>query len=356
MWRLGLLWLIAAAVAVAIWSPVVIGLQDKAGYAAVMANHRQYVVGLAGWLPSFGEFFFKVEEPLSAGWLYVLRGGLIFLSLSAVGVVRFTWNKNWLGDFIFEGMGLVAITIAVAHPVLLLVFVLPQLWKTLIRLGSIASAISTCWVAGLLVVTPCYAPYPRLWVPWLIGVSLLGGMALSRALPTWRVQFPWDTSWRFLIPGILGATLFLSGAVSKHVREDQPTEAVFWRDRADIVRLAKLLRDEMRDSAETEEFVVYVYGDPALVFQFRLLGLPTVQPVQHFAFARTSEPPPKIPTFLIENYDAAQQLPIAEWKAVGPWRRMERLGAFSGAMSPVKHGDFRGGRNTNTITLLFRIR
>ena len=42
-------WILIAGVAAVLWSPVLWDLQKHDGYASVAANHRQYVVGLAGW-------------------------------------------------------------------------------------------------------------------------------------------------------------------------------------------------------------------------------------------------------------------------------------------------------------------
>ncbi len=83
-------WAGLGGVAFLVWLPVLRGLQPHGGYAAVAANHKQYVVGLAGWWPSLARQW-AAHEYLS-GWLtatgFALATGL------AVGWRRgrSTWN------------------------------------------------------------------------------------------------------------------------------------------------------------------------------------------------------------------------------------------------------------------------
>jgi dolichyl-phosphate-mannose-protein mannosyltransferase len=55
-------WTISAITAGLIWAPWIWSLQPRGGYAAVMANHRRYVVGLAGWGASLSRQLLQFNE------------------------------------------------------------------------------------------------------------------------------------------------------------------------------------------------------------------------------------------------------------------------------------------------------
>ena len=55
-------WVATAAIAIAVWSPVLWGLQDVGGYSAVAANHSRFFVGLAGWANSWTTQFDKLRQ------------------------------------------------------------------------------------------------------------------------------------------------------------------------------------------------------------------------------------------------------------------------------------------------------
>ena len=285
VWRLALLWLIAAGVAVAIWSPVVIGLQDKGGYAAVMANHRQYVVGLAGWLGSMREFILRVDDPRGAAWLLVfVRWGLVAWSVWVVARGRFTWNgaRGW------EAWG--EVFLALTHPLLSLLYVVPAIFRELASSGRLNRLVLTAWVVGLLLVTPLYTPYPRLWLPWLISVYVLVGAGISGIVNETRTRSPAETVMQYLV-GLVGIFVLVYGFVI-----DVPSGKLS-RD----IRLAAadLADTVLQGTSRSEQSVVYVYGEPALLFQLRLFGLPVVQPVEHLNFARPGELKATVPTYVI---------------------------------------------------------
>jgi hypothetical protein len=289
MWRLALLWMIAAAVAVAIWSPVVIGLQDKGGYAAVMANHRQYVVGLSGWADSLREFVWKVEDPRTSLGLILVRWALVAWAFCAIHGIRFTWNgpgqRDW-GELL----------LATAHPIATLVCVAVWLTCRPWRGASFFLAVALVWLTALFMTTPLYAPYPRLWLPWLIVLFLVAGPSLPWLSEADRSAFVVQRAIRGLT--LFAAMMFLMyGLLSVSLTEG--LKQGVWQRRADVVRAAREARDGLAQARDADEVVVYVYGEPALLFQLRLLGLPLVQPVEHLNFARPAEPRPAVPTYVL---------------------------------------------------------
>ncbi|HID23230.1 MAG TPA: phospholipid carrier-dependent glycosyltransferase, partial [Planctomycetaceae bacterium] len=100
------LWFVMAATALAVWYPGLAGLSDHGGYSVVAANHRKYIVGLAGWWPSLQQQW-AGHEYLS-GWLTIVG-----LALAGAGAAtrfvldrRFTWNGSPAdGATVGEGAG-----------------------------------------------------------------------------------------------------------------------------------------------------------------------------------------------------------------------------------------------------------
>src|SRR5262249_37926642 len=86
-------WGVVALLAFLIWSPWLWSLQEKGGDQAVMANHRGYVVGLAGWSDSLSRQVAKLAQ--LDGWLSLhgpLLAALVCLLFARFSTGRSTWN------------------------------------------------------------------------------------------------------------------------------------------------------------------------------------------------------------------------------------------------------------------------
>jgi hypothetical protein len=354
VWRLALLWVIAAAVAVAIWSPVVIGLQDKGGYAAVMANHRQYVVGWSEWLSSLTAFSHDAEQWRGSYWLHLLRGALIVLSARAVGPERFTWNDERLAALFRDIVTAGVVVVWTWHPVVFVVCSLIALVRLLVNPRTLPMAVGIVWLVGLSLVTPLYTAYPRIWLPWLLAVALIGAKVLSQSVTGLQARLSWAHLGRFVLPCVISIAFF-GNAVEPipNFRASEPSW--IWTPRTDIVRAARHIRDQIEQQTASGDAVVYVYAEPALVFQLRLLGLSAVQPVQHLNFARAEAPVPTVPTFVVMRFLAEMPMSQEEW-IVGPARRLKRIKVVKWECSPIVGGDWPGrGPLPSILEMVYRL-
>ena len=204
-------WLIVAGVAFAVWSPVLISLQKQGGYAAVLANHRQYVVGLTGWSRA------AIRQLTNAGlyddwvgafdevWLAVTAGPTVpkpalpgdspsaeAQTVTAIDLVGPFQNDRHDGaaesrsaepigphtEDSYMGQAMIVTT-----PLLLLLVSgagalggLRLRWRTS---DSLAGWLLAAWIYGLSVSIPSYHPYPRLMLPWMIAVWMGTGLAVE---------------------------------------------------------------------------------------------------------------------------------------------------------------------------------
>jgi len=144
---------------------------------------------------------------------------------------------------------------------------------------SLAGWLTTAWFVGLLVGTPLYHPYPRLTLPWLVAAWLGCAAAVGRMQNRRKISsngdgpdVPGDRSGR-LIPValiVLSVVALVAGGRrpwQKGVpgwQDRTGLEAIAGRIRADTARIAAAARP--RSPAPPIDYVVYVYGEPALFF------------------------------------------------------------------------------------------
>jgi hypothetical protein len=288
-------WLLVAACAFLIWSPVLIGLQKHGGYAAVAANHRQYVGGLNGWGPA-------ALRQLEHAGLYDNWWGVPFER--GVGDIQ-NGNVSPLPFY------------ATLHPILLktLVLVAPIIVALVAVAGCLVwIAISRAtpadgsgwllfaWIGGLTVATPFYHPYPRLILPWLMTVWLGVGLAIQLLVNTGRLGTrsfdsarAWQASW-------CEACLAIWLVIFTAVRCQMGTEHC-WQDRSDLARKMEAIATQIKKVTSAagfpeDEAIAYVYGEPAIVFALKSSGLPMVGPVQNLNFMAG---PHQRPTFFLRT-------------------------------------------------------
>lgn len=261
------LWGITCGVAVAVWSPWLWNLQGEGGYASVMANHRQYVVGFAGWESGLSSqsFLFMMN---AGAWTYAGMGVALWLGVLTPAAC-FTWNtspdaKRWGG--------------------------MDALWLV-------------SWLAGMALLVPLYRPYFRLMLPLLPAMCLAAGwlnFELRDGFPVPSVSGngPPRTSqgeWWGQILGVLLGALSIGLGICLGLQEPNGTTRM--EPRTNIRDTARyLVEGPLRQQPEP---IVYVYGEPALYYHLKAAGLSLVAPVSHLRFADPETPRPEVPIYLV---------------------------------------------------------
>jgi dolichyl-phosphate-mannose-protein mannosyltransferase len=344
LWPRIALWALACLVAVVCWSPWLWALQSKGGYAAVAANHRGYVVGLAGWLDSaLAQLRYHASD-----WPTLVVGGA-FVVTALLGA----WWRAW--DAARDNFD----APTDPSPEQVLNSESPLLDERF--LGRIALGV---WAAALLLTIPLYRPYFRLCVPLDVpvkillaaglvsGVRHLGGIVLKGSSrptleqPTPRPDIVGLMNWAVVIVGVACVPAAGVWALSADYRRMIACERDGYRTQrfADACRsLGRTMqrlpdtetgRANLIDTPGTppHEVAVYVYGEPAILFQLRMLGFENAVPVSHLGFARPTAPPSQLPTFVIVGPHARKSGDFArQWAESSP--RLKQVGEVE-----VDHG------------------
>lgn len=320
-------WSLVALTAFAIWAPVLWGLQKHGGYAAVAANHRQYVEPLKWWpgnaarlLQFAGRYdnwlgtsveIIEARRIQSANRLTAaaaLKNRKVFEPITIVTLPAPVWGQTWFGGppptLWQKYEGTVVVLSWLATPLaLFLVTLATGLWNILRDSRSprgLAIWLLGAWVIGLSLATPCYHTYPRLAFPWLIAVWLGVGLAvescrkraITPAEAVNRTGYHWHAG---RVVTMIAGWLMMCSLARALVGTSHA-----WQDRSrlqtDVTRIALSLREATRAEGHPDnEVIVYIYADPALVFSLKSNGLPLVSPVQSPEAAIRSHPRP---TFL----------------------------------------------------------
>jgi dolichyl-phosphate-mannose-protein mannosyltransferase len=166
--------LFAALLAAAVYWPWFRFVESHGGYAALLAHHRSYLGGFSSWL---GHLDIQLAEAR------ILSVGVAWQMLAGAAAAAGTWATaaGWTRGprrFPRTLLDSVFISIICATELLGLVFVILFLYTTSNTLKSLAISrihLVVGWVA-LLILTPCYHPYVRLWLPIeAFGWMLMGG-------------------------------------------------------------------------------------------------------------------------------------------------------------------------------------
>ena len=343
LYRVVLCWLEIALIAFLVWSPVLWGLQKHGGYSTVAANHGQYVVGFKGWGHSVVKQLYNIgyyEDPLDLlhrpfnppavqpngnhQGLFKLPYGhsaansaanrWLYYQILQAGEWKFFIQR--LQSDIFDSATPLFV------PVISLVVSIAICLRQLVRVRQPSSLLFLClvfsWFAGMTVATPFYHPYPRLVLPWLCASWICLGLAaevwFARAsrggvrTPSDKMKpsgggiaetiETGDHPWPF-VPSRWTTAIFVSLPLISILRLSCGS-GVAWSDRSGIEKASKQLaatvKREVRLAGFPEnEGIVYVLGEPALVFGLKAEGLGLVGPVQGFGFI---DNPIQRPTFL----------------------------------------------------------
>lgn len=323
------LWAVAAVTALLVWGPYLLSLPH--GYSEVSTNHRQYVVGFAGWMDGA---FRQIDAwrnahgavaSLFCGFVAVLSAGA-FLALSGdesrSGKVLSPVAPQHVGIAAICLSGFGAIGIMTGINVALGLAALLQLavgtWASLrtIRPSSasnfhwsrfrfgLAELLLAAWFVGLIVATPLYRPYPRLTLPLLLAMHLLSGRCFvglpfgGRTTPCLR------HTGAFAVTVTLALTAVgpLLSPWPKH-----PPKLILpgLATRGELAQVARTLVQDVNKlpnrSAQPAivgpAAVIYVYAEPGLFFHLPADGL-AVQPAGNLNFVDIAATR-KLPTFLV---------------------------------------------------------
>ena len=299
--RILICWILIAAIAIAVWSPVLWGLQKHGGYATVAANHRQYLVSGRGWANSavtqlynigFYDDPFDIYKPLAGVPKLAVRPAFFFQwnAGSSFGFYRtLAGNGEWrllvmnlVGDLfryvapLLIPLGSLLLSATICAVVLMRTRQPSLLWSV----SLIAS-----WFAGLTVATPFYYPYPRLVLPWLCATWICTGLAAQ----TWndrKRENSGNSSFEF---ATTSPKILILIWVAICVCRLGTGSAQVWKDRTGVQKAAEKfaarIRQETSQSGFPEnEAIVYVLGDPAIVFGLKAQGMPAVGPAQGLGF------------------------------------------------------------------------
>ena len=288
---------LTAFLAALVWSPYYFSLQSQGGYGPIAANHAKYIVGFASW---FGSATRQLSNQFAFGIGFLAIGTLLALAVAAR-----QQQKTWLGLVLglSSGVGpvvaaIIVICLAVSTAgasiglarLLVACHLAPKLdaaW----RRRTTGLCLVAAWWFGMLFATPLYTPYPRLALPYLLAAWLATAINVAAFLPTVEKGFydsPLGKFWKWVFLVALGTVL--------------TTLAFFVRwqglpsDRRGIERIAQQIH---ASEPTNQPRAIYVYGEPALFFQLRVLGEELVGPVPELTETAVTLKGKPIPTFLI---------------------------------------------------------
>jgi dolichyl-phosphate-mannose-protein mannosyltransferase len=205
---------VGAVVAAIIYLPWFVFVERHGGYAALLAHHRGYLGGLASWP---GHLSDQLDEGrvLSGGLAWSLSGAVV-AALANLISLRVRWRWSDLGGRAL-GIGW-ALTICVWWPFIWTV-AWAVTWPASLANASKRTATPAKMVlAGatmcLMILTPFYHPYARLWLPmdglgWVIIGSVIGPFErreTDRQPQEWSIRLAFQM---IVALCLLGSPLFL---------------------------------------------------------------------------------------------------------------------------------------------------
>jgi dolichyl-phosphate-mannose-protein mannosyltransferase len=317
--------LLMIAIAGIIWLPYWLSLQSAGGYAPIAANHGKYVVGLLGW-PN-GLLRQIAAQQVMQGWL-----GPISLGSGVLLAALFPWFRFReltlscavaLGLLVAAACASLFVTSIVggALGIVLGVWTLgptsqeSHAERERSLLGLVLLGV---WWCSLALATPCYWPYPRLVLPWLaaswIGTALFVARIMS-AKPAANLAHRLFNGWS--PAAVLGASV----AAAFLLPLDDASGRWPGRDRRELESIARQIRT-IRPGANVR--AIYVYGEPALLFQLLAAGEPIVAPLEYIPGEAARKGGEPIETWLVVGphvlaepaFQAAWQRAGAQWEVL----------------------------------------
>ena len=366
-------WLLIAAVAFLFWLPVLWGLQKHGGYERVASNHRQYVVGVQGWgksalcqmynlgtyenpldilyQPFRGRYVERTAINQEQRWwrLWKINNRPLYWALIQNGQWGFLFS-NLQGEF-FEFV--TPLLVPVLSLILSATYCSLRIFRARESPLMLADCLVIAWFGGMTVATPFYYPYPRLVLPWLCSTWICLGVIVQRwstrstvpaTNPGERLPHRVLT---FLATGLIAITVIRLACGSAHA----------WNDRTSAQSISeKFAASVKRETAQSgfpeTEAIVYVIGEPAIMFGMKAEGLPAVGPVQGLGFMQQ---PIVRPTFVaFPPRDSAMSREDRE--ELGSWRfeRVDGVPSHPSHLVILDDPGFGGSVGTNE-TKLFRL-
>ncbi len=347
LWKCFACFGLTVIVGMVVWCPYYFSLQSQGGYEPIAANHAKYFVGFAGWFDAVSRQIanqYVIEGPwskLAVTVAIVLPQCLAPQSFRRIS--RALWQAVGIGSlalFLTTYFVVVVFAIVACIRALLVVRRTPKLDETW-RRRAVGLSIVVAWCAILMLATPLYTPYPRLALPALVATCL--GAALNSS-PYLIADFPYGggatADWKKMAAFyafVLGTCVFCYLCLP-HI--DQPELA---KDRQGIERIAKQIHQVGGGDAAR---VIYVYGEPALLFQLRAAGEEFVAPVQDVPDKSAMAKDKPVPTFLLVGPNAAADPQFREqWESKRT--HWELLRAFDYMPSPIVWLDLHDPRVAN---------
>lgn len=298
------------AIAIVLWLPVLWGLQPFGGYAAVSANHAQYVTGLGQWFTQFQNQWQTIRHYSTYFSMALLGSSIVAAGYLRVGGLTIL-HCNWLllccllgwgtgdltiwmiGGFIGAYWGLMQPKFAAVESEI------PEIRATQsvapVEVQRIAVLFLLTWMTGLLLSIPMYRSYPRLLTPILPPAFLLFSYGYHRYIVT-RTNI-------YLNQGVLIgkmlvrtkqllvlAPLLLLGSFSPLLKKQEfPFHA--WQNRTAMLETSRtFLQTVRRQTPSGKPAIIYVYGEPAIFWQLRAQGFVLTGPVQDLRFIERDSP------------------------------------------------------------------
>ena len=354
-------WGVIALCAFVVWLPYLRQLQSEGGYAAVAANHAGYVRGWSQWGSGLLRHL-AIDRHVSQ-----LATGCGF-AIAAGWLVRFTWNdakRNITGTLVPVSAGLLAgaATMLLGSVPMLLMLCVPTfglatgMWERGSNLrergpddrkskdssrrgGNLALPgwstaaesslgmgmwILAAWLAGLLVATPLYTPYPRLILPWLTGLIIAGGIGgarlafLVKARRNGSSEAGTSTE---IVEGVsvpFWMAVLVPGAAIGVMVVDSFWPQSIWEDRRRLERVVDTVVETIQtDLSERTpsrvpgtDAVVYVLAEPgAFVYLAGDLELSLsliAQPASNLGMLEPGNSDPRLPTYLLTGPHARDE-------------------------------------------------
>ncbi|WP_158633370.1 ArnT family glycosyltransferase [Tautonia sociabilis] len=183
--RLGL-GLLAAIISAVVYLPWFLFVERTTGYAGLLAHHRSYVDGLAGWWPNWQLQMAQaraMEGLLGNGVTWAGLG--IGLSLIGAAIGQGRSARSW-GRLRSLGLPIVLVlaTLSIVAPGNLAWWISLAWAPLLLGEGRPSARLVGTWFLVMAASTPLYHPYARLWLPTLAASWVAGG-GLIAAFLSW---------------------------------------------------------------------------------------------------------------------------------------------------------------------------
>ena len=317
-------WILIAAIACVIWSPVLWGLQKHGGYASVAANHRQYIVGVKGWghsavkqtehLGLYDNWFGMFTESCGMSESDAERFDRDWPLFEILGWVRGPSQRTTGMKMLVQKLAILANRYATFLVPVVLLIVAGGALRLRLKFAKddrhrVAACLLVAWVCGMTVATPLYHPYPRLVFPWLTAIWLGVGLAIqlwrNRAsinacngpAPPAKLWLPGRVEWVFVVWLVANSTVRSVQGTAHALRDRTSMEVVAASISRTIVHKVDA-RSPSNDGA-----IVFVWGEPALVFGLRANGISYVSPIQDLDAIVRRQPLPKFLVFGKQAFD-----------------------------------------------------